>query len=152
MLFWPMELCNSFAALHRGKIAYALEEMVFHVYPLFLFFGMRSSLRHPDLLRKTIQILAWACGVYGLLFVVFIGRSLTPWYESDVEVPIFGEPVGSGVVLLGLFLLSLSSREFNPVHTQHGCPPGDGNTRDVGGFSRVLYRSGDCSGRMSQLV
>jgi hypothetical protein len=84
---------------HQLKIV--VEEMVFYAYPLFLFVGAWAGIRHPHLLQKTLRVLAWVCGIYGLAFVAYFGRTQGPWFDEQV-VPIFGQPAGAGVALLGL--------------------------------------------------
>ncbi len=85
----------------------ALQNLVFHVYPLFFFVGVWVGVRHPNMLPKLIRVLAWIHGVYGLLFVCLLSP-MGLGELSEGEDPVmgyigwFGNPSGAALVLLGL--------------------------------------------------
>ncbi len=90
----------------------ALQTFVFHLYPLFLFVGIGVGVRHPDLLRRLIRVLAWWVGLYGTAYVLVLGQYAT---EEDIltsTVSWFGQPHGAGVCLLGLIAFEKDLRRL----------------------------------------
>jgi len=84
----------------------ALQTFMFHLYPLFLFFGLWVGVREEDFSTGLIRLLAWIHGIYGIAYMAFLHRTtedLEPW-----ETGWFGDPGGSAVVLLGLLALERS--------------------------------------------
>lgn len=95
-------LFQAFVGLARGyDILSTLKNLAFNVYPLYLFLGLAVGLRYPPLLRKAIWWLAWFNGLYGVLYVLVLNRIdlFLPWAP---DVPLFGQPSGSFVALVGL--------------------------------------------------
>lgn len=83
----------------------ALRDTAFNYYPLFLFLGAWAALQDRDLLRRLLRALAWWNGCYGLAYVLVLSR--LPWTmpgtaHAASTVPVFSEPLGSGISLLGL--------------------------------------------------
>ncbi|HET8926148.1 MAG TPA: O-antigen ligase family protein [Candidatus Acidoferrum sp.] len=83
-------------------------DTAFNYYPLFLFLGIWGGLRDVDLLRHVVRGLAWWNGCYGIAYVLFLNG--LPWTmpgtaNAPSEVPLFWEPLGSAISLLGLFAL-----------------------------------------------
>lgn len=103
-------LCyGAFEAFHGILSGYpmltAFRDTAFNYYPLFLFLGIWVGLKDKVLLRHATRALAWWNGCYGLAYVLFLSRlSLTmPGTASAGSiVPLFSEPYGSAVALLGL--------------------------------------------------
>lgn len=93
-----------FRGLGRGHDPLlALQNFVFNAYPLYLFLGVAVGLRFPDLLPRVVRWLAWLSGLYGVLYLLVLSRlglSL-PWAP---EVPLFGQPGGYVLALLGLLV------------------------------------------------
>ena len=79
-----------------------LENLVFNVYPLFLFAGMWLGSKDPQLIRRTIRMLAWTNGIYGLLYIFFLNKLPLAIPGTYPEIPVFGQPSGSAIALLGL--------------------------------------------------
>ena len=79
----------------------ALQNLAFHAYPLFLFLGLWVGRRHPNSMPRLIRLLAWVHGLYGVAFIIVLHK-LGPDNPDLGEVSWFGDPVGSGVILLGL--------------------------------------------------
>jgi hypothetical protein len=80
----------------------ALQNFVFHVYPLFFFVGVSVGVRNPDFLRKLMKILAWWIVLYGVPYVLVLGRLGEP-AELSSEIATFGQPTGGGSIsVLGL--------------------------------------------------
>jgi len=83
----------------------AARDTAFNYYPLFLFLGIWVGLEDADFLRQAVRVLAWCNGLYGLAYVLFLSR--LPWTmpgtaSAASPVPLFSEPYGSAVALLGL--------------------------------------------------
>jgi hypothetical protein len=83
----------------------ALRDTAFNYYPLFLFLGVWVGLKDRDFLRRVVRALAWWNGCYGLAYVLLLSR--LPWTmpgtaHAASTVPLFSEPYGSAVALLGL--------------------------------------------------
>jgi hypothetical protein len=97
-------LFQAFAGLARGyEPLLVLQNLVFNVYPLYLFLGVYAGLRFPSLLPRALRWLAWLNGLYGLLYLLFLSRleAHLPWAP---DVSLFGQPGGSAVALLGLLV------------------------------------------------
>ncbi|HVB56414.1 MAG TPA: O-antigen ligase family protein [Candidatus Acidoferrales bacterium] len=105
-----MLLCyGGFEALRgilEGYPAFAAaRDTAFDYYPLFLFLGIWVGLADRDFLRRVVRKLAWWNGCYGLAYVLVLSR--LPWTMPGTAsaasiVPLFTEPYGSGIALLGL--------------------------------------------------
>ena len=83
----------------------AVRDLAFNYYPLYLFLAVFVGLRSPGFLRKLVRLLAWFNGIYGVAYILFLNT--VPWtipgVSADVvAVPLFGEPFGSAIALLGL--------------------------------------------------
>lgn len=97
-------IVEMFLGLSKGHdFTLALQNLVFNVYPLYLFLGLEVGLRYPFLLRRAVRWLALLNGIYGTLYVFILNRldvSL-PWAPG---VPLFGQPGGSALALIGLLV------------------------------------------------
>ncbi len=93
-----VELMRGVAAGHDKMVA--LQNFVFHAYPLFFFAGVWVGRTHRKLLANTIWWLAWLNGLYGIIYVAFV----YPGEDTVVGAGIswFGQPRGATVVILGL--------------------------------------------------
>lgn len=83
----------------------AARDMAFNYYPLFIFLGIWVGLRNRSFLQRVVRALAWWNGCYGLAYVLFLNR--LPWTmpgtaNAASTVPVFSEPLGSAIALLGL--------------------------------------------------
>lgn len=83
----------------------AVRDTAFNYYPLFLLLGVWVGLQDEGFLRRLIRALAWWNGCYGLAYVLVL--SWLPWTMPGTEkaasiVPLFTEPYGSALALLGL--------------------------------------------------
>ncbi len=83
----------------------AARDTAFNYYPVFLFLGIWAGLEDRELLRRVVRGLAWWNGCYGAAWVLFL--SGLPWTvpgttSAASTVPLFGQPAGSVLALLGL--------------------------------------------------
>jgi hypothetical protein len=78
-----------------------LQGFAFHYYPICFFVGAWLGSENPGLLRKVLRVLAWSNGVYGLLYIVILNR-IPLGVPGTADVPLFGQPAGSAIVILGL--------------------------------------------------
>ncbi len=80
----------------------AIQNLVFNVYPLYIFLGIWTGKRYPGLMLKMIRIIAWFTCFYGPAYLVFLHN--LPWRMPGSEVSMFSQ-VGGSLVLVGLFCL-----------------------------------------------
>lgn len=106
------ELIRGFAKGYPTLIA--MQGFAFHYYPICFFIGMWAASRNVDLLRRTIYIVAWANGVYGILYLVILNRFPLAM-PGTVDVAIFGQPAGSAIALLGLLCVESRLSKIWPV-------------------------------------
>jgi hypothetical protein len=89
----------------------ALQNLVFNVYPLYLFIGVWLGRRHPDFLLRYIQIFAWALCIYGPAYLFSLHSLIVPM-PGSVDVNVFGQPSGGGFIILGLLCLDPKPSRF----------------------------------------
>jgi hypothetical protein len=82
------------------SILYTLKFFIFNYYALYLFLGLWIGLQAPGFLPKLIRVIAWAHGIYGLIWLLALRH--VPLSVPGSEVPLFGWPGGAGVAILGL--------------------------------------------------
>lgn len=85
----------------------ALQNLVFNYYPLYVFLGLWAARVDPDVLRRFIPMGALVHGVYAI--AAMLGLENLP-IKLARDVPLFGEPLGAGVFLLGLLCFPPRSR------------------------------------------
>ncbi len=98
--------------LAGSTVFHTLKYFIFNYYTIYLFFGMWVSLRVPDFLPKLVRAAAWVNGGYGLVWVVVLRHYDTSLLIPGTDVPLFGEPVGSAIAILGLCCFE---RDFRKV-------------------------------------
>ena len=81
-----------------------LQGFAFHYYPICFFIGLWLGSEDPRLLRKVVRVLAWTNGVYGLLYIAILNR-IPLGVPGTSDVPLFGQPAGSSIAILGLICL-----------------------------------------------
>jgi hypothetical protein len=89
----------------RGVLAgfpktFVAQELVFNVYPLFLFLGLWLGERAPALLPRFLRVLAWLNGIYGIAYIVFLNNLFT--VLPGTQVYLFKHPAGQAFLLLAL--------------------------------------------------
>jgi hypothetical protein len=81
-----------------------LEGFAFHYYPLWFFVGMWAARQDWSLLPRTVRLIAWVNGIYGVLYVLILSR-IPYLMPGSSDVLLFGQPAGSSIVLLGLICI-----------------------------------------------
>ncbi len=86
------------------EIILVLQNVVFNIYPFYLFLGLLVGITRPELLKRLIRFLAVINAVYGTLYIFFLNRIniYLPWAPN---IPVFGQPGAAAIVLLGLLSL-----------------------------------------------
>jgi len=82
----------------------ALQGFAFHYYPLWFFVGLWVANIDWTLLWRTTRMVAWCNGIYGILYIAFLNRMQIA-FPGTFDVPIFGQPAGSAICVLGLLCL-----------------------------------------------
>jgi len=93
----------------------ALQNLVFNVYPLFIFAGIWMGSVRPDLLRRIAIQLAWVNGVYGFLYLVLLSKFQVMVPGTNPPVPLFGQPNGSAYAIAGLLCAGVEMRLYWPL-------------------------------------
>ena len=78
-----------------------LKTFVINYYPLYLFIGFWVGLERANYLPRFFRMWSWFHGLYGLASIVFLSR-LKYTMPGAPEVPMFGLPGGSAIIILGL--------------------------------------------------
>lgn len=83
----------------------AARDTAFNYYPLFLVLGLWAGHTNPGFLRRAVRALAIWNACYGIAYVLFLNR--LPWSmpgtaNAASPVPVFSEPYGSAIAILGL--------------------------------------------------
>jgi hypothetical protein len=100
----------------RGMLAgfspiVAMENLVFNVYPLYLFLGICVGNRRPELLLKYIQVFAVCFCVYAPAYLLFLHNVKLEMPGSD-GVSVFGQAGNGGFIVLGLLSLDPKPSRF----------------------------------------
>jgi hypothetical protein len=89
----------------------AVENMVFNIYPIFLFLGLWVGRRRPELLLKYIQVYAILFTIYAPAYILFLDKISLLMPGSD-GVTVFGQAGGGGFIVLGLLCLDPKPSRF----------------------------------------
>jgi len=83
----------------------AVRDLAFNYYPAYFFLGIWVAARDRRFLEKFLRFAGWANGLYGIVYIVVLSRLplFFPGVSQEVvPVPVFGQPMFSGVILLSL--------------------------------------------------
>jgi O-Antigen ligase len=89
----------------------ALENLVFNIYPIFMFLGIWVGARRPELLLKYIQIYAVLFCIYAPAYLLFLNKIVLTMPGSD-GVTVFGQAGGGGFIILALLCLDPKPSRF----------------------------------------
>ena len=92
----------------------ALENLVFNVYPLYLFLGIWLGKRRPKLLLRFVQIFAILFCIYAPAYILFLDNVNMLMPGSD-GVSVFGQANGGGFIILSLLCLDPKPGRWWPV-------------------------------------
>lgn len=96
----------------------AIRDLAFNYYAIYFFLGVWVALNHPEFLPRLLRFAAWANGFYGILYILVLSR--LAWFfpgvsQEVIPVPIFGQPMFSGAILLGLLSVEKDLRAVWPL-------------------------------------
>jgi hypothetical protein len=91
-----------------------LQNLAFNYYPFYFFLGFWVGSHQPGILPWVMRALAWGNGFYGVVYLLFLNR-LTVTIPGSPQVPVFGQPVGSAVALLGLMAFASHLTQVWPL-------------------------------------
>ena len=95
-------------AYNGDSVLNGIQSFVFNYYPLYFLLGIWMGERDSRFVEKLIIANAWVSGIYGLLYIGLLSNA---GFEipggQGVGVPLFGQPWGSMVALLGILCLEL---------------------------------------------
>jgi hypothetical protein len=89
----------------------AIENLVFNIYPIYLFLGLWVGRRHPELLLKYFQLYAICFCIYAPAYMLFLNKLNVAMPGAD-GVSVFGQPGGGGVIILALLCLDPKPSRF----------------------------------------
>jgi hypothetical protein len=110
-------LFGVFQVLHGIWLGYpvlsAVRDLAFDYYPVYFFLGVWIASRERDFLPRFFYVAGLANGIYGIFYILLLSR--IDWFFPGVSqevapVPIFGQPMFSGAIILGLL-----STQKNPL-------------------------------------
>ncbi len=78
----------------------AIQNLVFNVYPLYLFLGLWLGEHDRGFVRRFVLVLAWANAIYGILYIGLLNGVNV--FVPGTSVFLFNAPQGQMIVLLGL--------------------------------------------------
>jgi hypothetical protein len=91
-----------------------LQNLAFNYYPFYFFLGFWVGSHQPGVLPRIMRVLAWGNGLYGVAYLLLLNR-LAVTIPGSPEVPVFGQPVGSAVAILGLIAFESSLTKVWPL-------------------------------------
>ncbi len=89
----------------------AIQNLVFNVYPLYLFLGIWLGARRPELLLRFIQVFAICFCIYAPAYLLVLHSVDIPMPGAD-GVSVFGQADGGGLIILGLLCLDPRASRF----------------------------------------
>lgn len=99
--------------LDGSSLLYTMKFFVFNYYSIYLMFGIWIGLQCPEFFPKLIHVIAWASGLYSLIWLLVL--RYVEVYLPGSEVPLFGVPSAGAVAILGLLCFERDLRAVWPV-------------------------------------
>jgi hypothetical protein len=97
----------------------AVENLVFNIYPLYVFLGMWLGKRRPDLLLRFVQVFAILFCIYAPAYFLYLNKISVMMPGSGV--PLFGQAGGGGFIILSLLCLDPKPGRWWPVMAIAAC-------------------------------
>src|SRR6202453_608396 len=92
----------------------AIQNLVFNVYPLYLFLGIWLGKRRPELLLRFVQVFAICFCIYAPAYLLYLNKVYVMMPGSD-GVNVFGQANGGGFIILSRRCLELTHGRWWPV-------------------------------------
>jgi hypothetical protein len=89
----------------------ALQNLVFNVYPIYMFLGIWVGARRPQLLLRYVQVFAVCFCMYAPAYLLFLHKVELAMPGSD-GVSVFGQAGNGGFIMLGLLCLDPKPGRF----------------------------------------
>jgi hypothetical protein len=100
--------------LEGSAVLYTLKFFTFNYYALYLFLGIWIGLQAPVLLSRLVRVIAWANGIYALMWLVGLNDVVVPLPADGVAL--FGAvPAGGAVAIMGLLCFERDLRAIWPI-------------------------------------
>jgi hypothetical protein len=94
----------------------AMQNLVFNVYPLYLFLGIWLGKRRPELLLRFVQVFAVLFCIYAPAYLLYLNTIWVFMPGSD-GVNVFGQANGGGFIILSLLCFDPKPGRWWPVMT-----------------------------------
>ena len=98
ILYGVFELVSGVLSGYPPLVAF--ENLVFNIYPLYLFLGIWAGQHYPNLLQKWVRWFSWYLTFYGPLYIAFLDK--ITWTMPGTDAVIFQQAGGGSLVLLGI--------------------------------------------------
>ncbi len=92
----------------------AVQNLVFNVYPLYFFLGLWLGRKRPELLLRYIQTFAILFAIYAPAYLLILYKINLNMPGSD-GVPVFGQAMGGGIIILSLLCLDPKPARWWPA-------------------------------------
>lgn len=88
----------------------AIENLVFNIYPLYIFLGIWAGQHRPEILRQWVRWFSWYLTFYGPLYIAVLDKFTL--YLPGTDAAIFQQAGGGSLVLLGLLCFERKPMKF----------------------------------------
>jgi len=103
----------SYGLYNDYSVLTALQNLAFHIYPLYLFLGIWIGEQYPTMLKKAFRWLAWILAIYGPAYFLFLNKIQLTMPGSTT--PVFSQAGGGGMIILSLLAFESRPRRFWPL-------------------------------------
>ena len=87
-----------------------MQELVFNLYPLYVFLGLWLGERDPRLLERFLVVMSWVIGIYGVMYILFLNYTVVT--IPGTSVLLFRSPLGQAAILLALVAFRIRGYRF----------------------------------------
>src|SRR5258708_11665191 len=118
-VLFGLGVCQVLRGILAGNSAIlAVRDLAVNYYPVYFFLGVWAGVQREDFLPRALRVAGWINGIYGILYILVLSRieAYYPGVAKEVDpVPLFGEPISSFVILLGLLCFEKSLKRALPL-------------------------------------